>query len=350
MAQPVYWIGQDGNIYYGSGQEGAPVQNLGSAQNGQFSAQSDGLYDRFTDNGVPSLTYAATQIQDPAVGTSSTSTTAPSRGGGNADPAPVFNQAAADNTQRTINEIPGLLEAALAAEEARYGNAKRAFDTQETTQRGQYKESSDTNQLNYDANFMDSIRAGIKGLGGLFALLRGTGAAGGTAQDLARDTVAGVTSSDIREGLDTRNENQSGLDSALSTFLTDLRGRREQNEDTRVNNRRSIQANSDTQLQELYGKMAGYYSDVDNQPEYNKWMTMAGNLTPSVAQNSKTQVSNYNTTPISVKAPEITAFKNPAQPSVRVGDSGQIGSGIFTISKPNKKEKERTQVPVTAGA
>lgn len=29
MAQPVYWVGQDGNIYYGSGVDGAGVQNLG---------------------------------------------------------------------------------------------------------------------------------------------------------------------------------------------------------------------------------------------------------------------------------------------------------------------------------
>ena len=100
--------------------------------------------------------------------------------------------------------------------------------------------------------------------------------------------------------------------------------------------------------------MAGYYSDVDNQAEYNKWMTKAGKLTPSIAQNSRTQVSKYDTTPISVKAPELTAFKAPTQPSVRAGDSGQIGSGIFTISEPDsqerERERERNQTPVTAGA
>lgn len=348
MAQPVYWIGQDGNIYYGSGQAGAPVQNLGSASNGQFDPRGDGLYDKFTDSGTPRLVLPGSQIADPSAPSS-----APTGGNNNSGtPRPVFNQAAADNTQKTINEIPGLLAAALATEDTRYNNAVNSFNSQEEAQRGQYKESGITNQQNYDSTFMDSIRAGIKGLGGLMALLRGTGAAGGTAQDLVRDTVAGVTSSDIRDGADTRNENQVALDSALSTFLTELKGKREANKDNYENNKRSIRSNSDTQLQELYGKMAGYYSDVDNQAEYNKWMAKAGALTPSIAQNSKSQLSNYDTTPISVKAPELTAFKTPSQPNVRAGNSSQIGSGIFTITQPDdrRRERDRDQVPVTAGA
>jgi hypothetical protein len=68
MANPTYWIGQDSNIYYGSGQEGTPVQNLGNYQTGQFDARDDGLYDRYSDSGTPRLTYSASRIDDPAVG------------------------------------------------------------------------------------------------------------------------------------------------------------------------------------------------------------------------------------------------------------------------------------------
>lgn len=338
----VYWIGQDGNIYYGSGQQGAAVQNLGSASNGQFLAKSDGLYDRYTDTGVPVLTYGATQISDP-----SAPSVAPSGGGGSGTTKPILNQGAVDNTQKAIDEIPGLLTAALASEKQNYDNTVNGFNAQEAAQQKTYDESTVTNQQNYDRNFMDSIRAGIKGLGGLFALLRGTGAGGGTAEQLARDTVSGVTAQDIRGGADTRDENQQVLDSGLSTFLTDLRGKRQANEDTYVNNQRAIRRDSNTNLQDLYGKMAGYYGDAGDTASRDSWMTKAGALTSPIAQDSRTQVSRYDTTPVSVKAPELAAFAEPTQPSVVSGGNRQIGSGIFTISD-RKKEKEQSSVPVGA--
>lgn len=340
MAAPVYWIGQDGNIYYGSGQEGDSVRNMGSSNIGsttsQFEARADGLYDRFTDNGVPTLTIAAQQIADP---------NAPQRapsGGGSGTAAKVFNQAGASNTQATIDQIPGLLEAALQAERQKYQNTVGEFNQQETGQRKTYDTSTTTNQLNYDSNFMDSIRSGIKGLGGLMSLLRGTGAGGGTAEDMARDTVGGVTATDIRTGADTQKENQIALDGSLSSFLTELGRKRRMNEDTLVNNERAVRRDSNTQLQDLFGKMAGFYGDVDNVAESNNWMNRAGALTPDIAANSRTQVSNYDTAPVAVKAPELTAFAGPTQPNVVTAPGGQVGSGIFTMTD-NRRRKEQAQ-------
>lgn len=345
MAAPVYWIGQNGNIYYGSGLEGAPVQDLGSSTDGQFLVKSDGLYDKFTDSGVPNLTFSATQIADPAVKT--VAPTSPTGGGGSTTPAKVFNQAGASNTQRTIDEIPGLLQAALAAEGTRYGNTVNEFNTQEQGQRKNYGDSTVTNQQNYDANFMDSIRAGIHGLGGLMSLLRGTGAAGGTAEDIARDTVGGVTANDIRGGADTQKENQTTLDTSLSGFLSDLQRKRQIAEDTRVNNERAVRRDSDTQLQDLFGKMAGFYGDVGNTAASNNWMNRAGSLTPAIAANSNAQVSKYDNTPVTVKAPELTAFAGPTQPSVAMPTDGQVGSGIFTMTDPRRrKDAPLTPVPV----
>lgn len=346
MAQSTYWIGGDGNIYYGSGQAGAPVQNLGSSTKGQFEARADGLYDKFTDTGAPALTYAAQQIADPSGGGVVAGPSAPS--GGNKS-APVLNTGAISATQATIDQIPGLLEAALAAEGQNYGNTVADFNAQEQGQKKTYDESTTTNQLNYDANFMDSIRSGIKGLGGLMSLLRGTGAGGGTAEEIARETVGGVTSSDIRAGADTQKENQVGLDDSLGSFLTDLKRKRDVNEDTRVNNERAIRRDSQTQLQDLFGKMAGYYGDAERTTEANDWMGRAAAITPEIAANSRSQVSAYDTSPIAVKAPEITAFAGPTAPSVQVGDSGQVGTGIFTISD-RKREKNNSRIPVPVGA
>lgn len=320
----VYWVGQDGNTYMkGDGLDGvvkwfAPLK----------SPQQMGF----------------TQIDDPV---NPTASSAPTGGGGS--PAPTLNQAAVNNTQATIDQIPGLLEAALASEAQRYKNAIGGFDTQEQQQRGTYDKSTTTNQLNYDSNFMDSIRAGIKGLGGLFALLRGTGAGGGSVEGDVRDIVGATTANDIRTGADTRDENQTSLDSSLSTFLTDLGLKRKQNEDTYTNNQRAIRRDSNSQLQDLYSKMAGYYGDAEDTANRDAWMARAGGLTPKIAADSRTQVSKYDNTPVVVHAPNLTAFAEPTQPSVVTAPSdGQVGSGIFSIS--GRKRADQTQVPAIAGA
>lgn len=259
---------------------------------------------------------------------------------------PVLNQAAINNTQIALDQLPGLLEAALAAEATRYNNLISGFNTQEQTQRGTYDKSTTTNQQNYDANYMDSIRAGIKGMGNLFNLLRGTGAAGGTAQDLVRDTVAGVTSNDIRMGADTRTANQTALDSALSNFLTELQGKRTSADDTRENNERAIRRDNATQMQDLYSKMAGYYSEGGRTAEATDYMNRAGALTPQIAQNSAAQVTGYDSTPVVVQAPELTAFAAPTVPNAAVAPAnGQVGSGIFTMNNRKKEQEAPLAVP-----
>lgn len=259
-----------------------------------------------------------------------------------------LNQGAVDNTQKTIDQIPALLHAALAAEDTNFGNTTGGFDAAEGTQRKTYDASTTTNQQNYDGNFMDSIRAGIHGLGGLMALLRGTGAGGGTAEDLARDAVGGTTASDIRGGADTQKANQGQLDSSLSAFLTDLGTKRKVAEDTHVNNDRAITRDSNTQLQDLFGKMAGYYGDAGDTANADSWMSKAGDLTPDIAANSRTQVSKYDQTPVVIHAPNLTAFSGATQPSVVAPPSdGQIGSGIFTMAAPTRR-KDPTQAPVAA--
>lgn len=259
-------------------------------------------------------------------------TTAPSGGGTTYKP---FDAAASANTQGSIDAIPGILAAALAAEATKYQNAQNDFSSQQTTQQGQYDKSTTTNQQNYDSNLMASVRAGVRGLAGLMALLRGTGVEG-----QARNIVGDQTNSDIRGGLDTRNENQTQLDTTLSTFLSDLERKRREAVDTHANNDRAAHLSADTQLQDLYGKMAGYYGDSGNTAGYNDWMGRAGALTPAIAANATNQVSPYGDTQVAVKAPQITAYANPTDPKVTASDAtGQIGSGIFTIGDRRRRDQ-----------
>lgn len=342
MAQATAWIGQDGNLYYGSGVEGMGVSNMG---------QWAGNYD-YRDGNIVSTNFdtplgqgagamlGVQMIDDPNVQRSAPVS------GGSGTTRPVLDQAAVNNTQATIDQLPALLEAALAAERQKYQNTVGEFNSQEQGQRKTYEGSTVTNQQNYDSNFMDSIRAGIKGLGGLMALLRGTGAAGGSVDDTVRDTVGGVTAQDIRAGADTQKENQGALDSSFGTFLTDLRQKRVGADDTFANNQRAIRRDSNTQLQDLFGKMAGFYGDAGNAGAATDWMNRAGALTPDIAANSKTVVSPYDTTPVAVSAPKLTAFSGATQPSVQTAPDGRVGSGIFTMTDPRRRRDVAVPVGV----
>lgn len=331
-----YWIGSDGRVYV-AGKNGVNAAGTANAQTNQY-WQSRG-YNLIND---PNPGGAAT-------GGGGTSYAPSNPTGASTPAAPVLDAAAVANTQASIDQLPGILQAALANEDTQFGNTNSAFDAQETGQRGTYDTSTTTNQQNYDANFMDAIRAGIKGLHGLYQILRGSGASGGTAEDQVRSVVGDTTAGDIRTGADTRNNNQSQLDSALSQFLTELSGKRVAAKDTHENNAAALRRDSNTNLQDLYGKMAGFYGAAGDTGNASSWMSRAGSLTPAIAADSKGVTSKYDTTPVVIHAPNLTAFAAPSQPAVAAPvTDGEVGSGIFTLN-PSKKA-DQTQVPALAGA
>lgn len=330
-AGQVYWTGADGNIYL---KTSTGVSNLGTAQQAQ--SWNLGL------NG-------AQEISDPNPGNPGAAGgggggTAPSGGTGASFPA--LNRGAVNNTQLALDQIPGLLSSALGNEDTSYGNTIAQQEAQRGQQQKTYDGSTVTNQNNYDANYMDSIRAGIKGFGSLLNILRGTGAAGGTAEDSVRDVVGGVTSNDIRTGHDTQQQNQTALDSSLATFLTDMKGKRQLADDTHANNISAINRDSHTQMQDLLSKMAGFYGDAGQIGQRDSFMARAGAETPAIAANSKAVTSRYDTSPVAVAAPQVTAFAAPTQPDVAVApQDGQVGSGIFTM---NKRKDPEVSIPTAA--
>jgi hypothetical protein len=248
----------------------------------------------------------------------------------------VLNTAAIANTQRAIDELPRLLAEALARNQDEYEQAEQGFDAQEQQQRGQYDQGTVTNQQNYDANLMASIRAGIRGLSGLMSMLRGSR---GTAQDEARRVVSDVTSDDIRAGAETQKANQSALDNSLSTFLTALQEKRGRNKQALLDNESAIRRGNAAEAQKLNEKMAELYASGGDNTRAAEFLARAGEQTPLIAQYSNTPLVKYDTSPINVTAPELTAFRGATQPEVvnPAGERGQIGAGIFTLSDARKR-------------
>lgn len=325
----VYWYGQDGNIWL-KGNDG--VKNVGAL---------DDI--RGTDFGT--AIFANNQrIDDPNPGNPGNpgANTAPQalRGTNRTSASKPLNQAGIDATNQTLGSLGQILADALSNAQTGFNNAENQFNTQEASQRKTYDESTLRNQQNYDANLGAAVRAGSKGLSGLMSALRGGGGAGNDyARNWIQNTVADTTANDIREGYNTFDENRRATDSALSTFLTDLEGRRRENRDTLENNQRAARLYDAQQKQGLYQKLADLYGDVGNTGESARYLGLAGGQAGNIASNMGSKVSAYNSAPIEVKSPDMIAFANPETQSMSASENAR-GSGIFSMLDPRRREKE----------
>ena len=325
----VYWVGADNNIWY-KGADGQVVNRGGAGDFFPGGNLSDG-----GASGHRSGSFAANRIDDPNRPIEQAPGAVVGSGGGSSPK--VFNQAAADATRSSIDSLGGILAEALANAQRGYSNARGILDAQEKAEQEKYDESSVNNMQNYDSNLMASIRAGSTGLSGLRSALRGGGASGNDmAQRWAENTVGDTTSNDIREGFNTFDENRRGLDSSLSTFLTNLSGRRQENEDTLENNRRVAQRENAMQNQNLRQELAGLYGEADRLGERDAIIREASSFTPTIAANANARTSAYNTAPVDVKSANISAFETPEKQGM-AADGGRTAQGIFSMNDPRRR-------------
>lgn len=323
MGEPgVFWRGADGKVYV----------------KGDRGTNAAGVWDNNTQKYWSDRMYQ--MIDDPNRPAPSPTTATGGGGGGGGRVYDPLNQGAVNATQASIDSLGTILAQALASAQTGYDNANNLMNQQEQSQRKSYDEGTLSNMQNYDANLGASLRAGRTGLSGLMAALRGGGGAGNDfARDWVQNTVADTAANDIREGYNTFDENKRGLDTTLSTFLTELGRKRQENEDTLVNNRRAANLYDAQQrqllnqtLSELYGK-AGMFDQASN------FMAQAGNQAGRIAENSGARVSAYNTAPVEVKSPDITAFEAPEKQAMTASPD-RTSSGIFSILDPRRRERE----------
>jgi hypothetical protein len=328
--QAVYWVGQDGNVYFGGGQGGG-VQNMGKLLGTPSAVPYRPGYGFDAERG----SGLAQRINDPALNKGSAVPTIPTAPKNN-----PLNQGAVDATNQSLNSLGQILTDAYASAQTGYDNAMDQLNAQEATQRARYDQESLKNQQNYDANLGASLRAGKTGLSGLMSALRGGGGSGNEyARNWVQNTVADTTANDIREGYNTFDKNRTAQDNNLSTFLTDLSGKRRENEDELTNSRRAAQLYDAQQKQSLYQKLADLYGDSGNVAENARYLSLAGGQAGNIASNMGAHVSRYNSDPIKVQSPDMTAFASPEQQAMSASDNGK-GTGIFSMLDPRRREKE----------
>lgn len=259
-------------------------------------------------------------------------------GGGGGKARPVLNQGAINNTRMNLDALAGILAEALGSAQTGYNNANNQFAAQEQQQKGQYDESTLRNMGNYDSNLAAALRAGRSGRQGLMAALRGGGGAGNEyASNWINDVVGDTTSNDIREGFNTYDENRASVDNSYGTFLSGIKEKRQKNDETLENNRRAARLYDSQQRQELLQKIAGEYGAAEMTGERDNYLAQAGAQTPNIAANMNSYVKQYDTAPVKVEAPNVTAFDAPEQQDMTA--TPNRNTGIFSLMDPRRRDR-----------
>jgi len=324
MAGATYWIGQDGNIYFGSGQEGAPVQNYGAADGsngGQYRAEGNTLVDRFADYaGQPGSITNATRIDDPALGGGQVlgQTTG---GGAQAAPAKVLNQAAVDNTNKAIGSLDTEQQVGYQNIEDDYGSVIGKYDLERGNNKADFDEGIITNNQNLEKNRQNSLVSAAQGLRGLRGVLGSIGALNGDGTRLANQAVTNEANTDLGGAQETAATNTQALNKSWDRFGEEDKQRRAEAQTSRGNSRTALEGSILGKRQGLLQKLAELFGEVDNTSEATNYLNQVGDLNEGIAQKSRVQSS-----PIVAKS---AAF-NPGEM-----DSYLAGAGDMTVGVQN---------------
>ena len=302
MANTVYWVGRNGNVYFRSGDKvtdaGKLIKDFGNGFDAEFlSAESNRIDDP----------VAVQKEQAPA-----------STGGGASAQKKVLNQAAVNATQQAIDSLGTELDTGYKNNDDSFNSLTGKYDQERARTKQDYDEETVSNTQSLQRNKQNALVAGAQGLRGLRGVLSSIGALGGDGAKLANQAVTTAANQDIGGATETAATNAQALDKAWNRFDEEDQDRRREAETARVNQRTALEGSIAGKRQNFYQKMAELYGDVDNTAAATDWLGKAGGLNQEIA--SKTRVA---ATPFQAKA----AAYNPGDL-----DSYLAGAGDMTVS------------------
>jgi len=200
---PVYWVGQDGNIYYGSG-TGNGVQNAGAPQNAYntgfdtklFSAQATPIADPNPGNPQPTLPTNSTSLQV---------------GGGGSGQTFQDTTGARNATLASLNQLDTILGNKNTEAKGNYDGILKQYTNEEANNLADYTKNVQTNESNRGAQTQAALLAAANGGRGLNSVLASIGALGGTGRLLANRAVANESNLDIGNANKTFDTNAGNL-------------------------------------------------------------------------------------------------------------------------------------------
>lgn len=249
-----------------------------------------------------------------------------------------LNQVGIDAINSSLGQLDTVRDQGLATEKNKYNSLIDRYSDEATQNQNKYDADLLTTNKNHAKNLMQSLYAGIGGLGSLLSIIRGQGAGSGTARDLVENAVGSQTARDIAGGDQTREDNTSALDNFINTFLSKDENRRREAELTLENNQNAIRSNELSQRQELLNNLAKIYGDAGRTADAQKYAADAISLNPRLTSLSNRGVAEYSPVDAAVQAPTLTSFAGPSTGGVTAsGGAGNLGAGVFTLGDFRKR-------------
>lgn len=310
QGRSVYWVGNDGNVWFKNDQG---VSNAGKAIR-----TGDGGFD--TD----SLSAEATRIDDPNP-----------RGGAIAPQDPNGNRSAAEKPDKTndinlnqagLGSVDTQTAAGLSAIDKALGTLNGQYDEETGANNKTYQTNSDTNQGNLQKNKQSSFINAAQGRQGLFGTLSSLGALNGSGIELANNAVKHGADLDLSSAADNYATNQSGLDTAIETYRREDKSRRENAELQAGNAKTNVNNDAARSKQNFYKNIANDYDLMGNAGGAKDYSDRAAALYPQVAA---TNVPNANL------GYSAAAFNSPSLASYIAGAGGtQVSASAANPSGP----------------
>lgn len=325
MAGTVYWIGQDGNVWFksasGTQNAGKLIKDYGNGFDAQY------------------LSAESSRIDDP-VAAQAPAPTNNNNGGGASANQKVLNNAAVGATQQAIDSLDTEFNVGNSNIEGGYNSLISKYDLEKGNVKEDYDEGTVTNTQNLQRNKQNALSSAAQGLRGLRGVLGSIGALSGDGSKLANQAVTTSANQDIGGATETAATNAQSLDKALERFDEEDAQRRAEAETAKTNQKTALEGSIASKRQGYYQKMAELYGDVDNVGAATDWLGRAGGLNNTIA--SKTAVA---ATPFSQKAAAYTPgdldsyLAGAGDMTVKVTDGG-VTAGPTTLNANNEKETE----------
>jgi hypothetical protein len=271
MANGVYWIGQDGNVWV-KGDKGTHAAGAADINTGQY-WNSRGFQLIDDPNPIkPGATQASNQTA-PAGGSSSAS----------AEPAKPDRSNDIALNLAGLGTLDSSFNTGNAAIDQQYNSVVSGYDEETGAAKTRFDDSNTSNNQNYQKNYQTSLVNAAQGRQGLFGKLASIGALSGDGITLANRAVAKGANDDIAGAVDTRDQNAGMLKEKFDDFSLEDKRRREDAKAAADAAKKVNQGNTAKTRQDYYTKLSNDYADQGDAGNAKKYSDMAGGLFGEIA-------------------------------------------------------------------
>jgi len=222
------------------------------------------------------------------------------------------------------------------------------YDTEASSNEENYTDQSNTNQNNLQKNKQTALVNAAQGRQGLFGTLASLGALSGSGIDLANRAVQQGANTDLSGAADTYGENQTGLDTAINTFRTQDKERRDDAQTAAEDAKTNVRNQVAQAKQKAYSALADDYTQEGDTGNASKFAQMAASLFPQIAQTSVPS-TNLSYSAAAFTPGTLSDYLSNGNTQVQAAPTGGDTNGLPTLVANNQANlKKKTGASTVA--